>query len=162
LSTGAATSAYVSLLGTDSRTSGANANQFQMVNFQVSGQVQLSQVSYAAANLTVQGVRQSTPNTASAGTPVNSSGNLSYFKQHAFGVPRLRYSALYGINESQFKSRLQGDFTAPRERVNKSFEQRMDYSLGRVALRLSMRFARVEGRPDALIFFRMNREFGSF
>ena len=162
LSSGTATSAYLSLLGADSRTSGANANQFQMINFQASGQVQFSQVSYASANLTVQGVRQSTSSAPSAGTPVSSSGNVSYFKQHAFGVPRLRYSALYGINESQFRSRLQGDFDAPRERVNQSFEQRFDYFVGRIALRLSMRFARVEGRSDALIFFRMNREFGSF
>lgn len=162
LSRGAATSAYVSLLGADSRTSGTNANQFQMINFQVSGQVQFSRSSSAAANLTVQGVRQNTPNTPSAGMTFNSSGNLSYFQQSAFGVPRLRYSALYGINESQFKTRLQGDFNAPRERVNQSFEQRLDYNLGRIATRLSVRIARVEGRPDALIFFRMNREFGGF
>lgn len=162
VSSGAATSGYVSLVGTDSRTTGINANDFQMINFQMSGQVQLSQVSYAAANLTAQAVRQSTPNAPRTGTPGNSSGNVSYFKQHAFGVPRLRYSALYGINESQFKSRLQGDVDAPRERVNQSFEQRLDYNLGRLGFRLSMRFARLEGRSEALIFFRMVREFGSF
>jgi len=162
VSGGAATSGYVSLVGTDSRTTGINANQFQMINFQMSGQVQFSQVSYAAANLTVQAVRQSTPNAPRTGTPGNSSGNLSYFKQHAFGVPRLRYGALYSINESQFKSRLQGDVDAPRERVNQSFEQRLDYTLGRIGMRLSMRFARLEGRPEALLFFRVVREFGSF
>jgi hypothetical protein len=74
----------------------------------------------------------------------------------------LRYSALYSINESQFKSRLQGDIDAPRERVNQSFEQRLDYNLGRISLRLSMRFARVEGRPDTLIYLRLSREFGGF
>jgi len=152
----------VSLVGTDSRTTGINANQFQMINFQMSGQVQFSQVSYAAANLTVQAVRQNTPNTPTTGTPGNSSGNLSYFQQHAFGVPRLRYSALYSINESQFKSRLQGDVDAPRERINQSFEQRLDYNIGRLGFRLSARIARLEARPEALIFFRMIREFGSF
>jgi hypothetical protein len=162
LTGGTATSAYVSLLGTDSRTTGINANQFQMINFQVSGQVQFSRDSAAQANLTVQGVRQGTSDTTTGGTPGTSSGSLSYFQQYVFGVPRLRYSALYGINESQFKSRLQGDFDAPRERVNQSFEQRLDYNLGRIALRLSMRFARVEGRPDALIYLRLSREFGGF
>jgi hypothetical protein len=162
VSRGAATSGYVSLVGTDLRTTGINANQFQMINFQMSGQVQISQVSYAAANMTVQAVRQSTPSTPRTGTPGNSSGNLSYFMQHAFGVPRLRYGALYSINESQFKSRLQGDVDAPRERVNQSFEQRLDYIVGRIGMRLSMRFARLEGRPEALLFFRVVREFGSF
>jgi len=157
-----ATSAYMSLLGTDSRTSGVNANHFQMLNFQVSGQVQFNQVSYAAANLTVQAIRQSTAGKPPTTAPGHSSGNLSYFRQHAFGVPRLRYAALYNINDSQFRSRLQGDVDAPRERVDQSFEQRLDYSLGRIALRLSMRFARIEGRREALIFFRVDREFGSF
>ncbi len=162
LSRGAATSAFVSVLGADSRTSGTNANQFQMINFQASGQVQFSRSSIAAANLTMQGVRQSTPTTPSAGVNFNSSGNLSYYNSHAFNVPRLRYTALYSINESQFKTRLQGDVNAPREQVNQSFEQRLDYNLGRVAMRLSLRIAEIEGRRDALVFFRMVREFGSF
>ena len=158
----AATSAYVSVLGADSRTSGQHENQFQMINFQASGQAQFSRNSSAAANLTVQGVRQSTGSTPSAGFSFSSSGNLSYYHLRAFDVPRLRYTALYSINESQVKTRLQGDVNAPRERVNQSFEQRLDYNLGRVAMRLSMRVAEIEGRRDALIFFRMSREFGGF
>ncbi len=162
LTSSTATNAYVSLLGTDSRTSGANANAFQMINFQVSGQIQFNRNASAAANLTVQSARQETPTAPTAGRSVNAGGTLGYFQQHAFGVPRLRYSALYGINESQFRSRLQGDFDAPRERVNQSLEQRLDYNLGRIVTRLSLRVAQVEGRRDALLFFRMNREFGGF
>ena len=152
----------MSVLGADSRTSGQHENQFQMINFQASGQAQFSRNSSAAANLTVQGVRQSTGSTPSAGFSFSSSGNLSYYHLRAFDVPRLRYTALYSINESQVKTRLQGDVNAPRERVNQSFEQRLDYNLGRVAMRLSMRVAEIEGRRDALIFFRMSREFGGF
>lgn len=162
LSRDAATTAYLSVLGADSRTSGQNENRFQMINFQASGQAQFSRNSSAAASLTVQGVRQSTGATPSAGFSFNSSGNLSYHHLRAFDVPRLRYTALYSINESQFRTRLQGDVNAPRERVSQSFEQRLDYSLGRVAMRLSMRVAEIEGRRDALIFFRMSREFGGF
>ncbi|MBI5910830.1 MAG: hypothetical protein HY848_12870 [Betaproteobacteria bacterium] len=162
LSRGAATSAYVSLIGADSISSGQNQNHFQLLNFQASGQVQFSRNASVAANLTVQGVRQATPNTPRTGMTFNTSGNLSYFQQRAFDVPRLRYSALYSANESRFKSRLQGDIDAPRERVNQSFEQRLDYNIGRVALGLSMRFAQVEGRRDAMIFFRMMREFGGY
>ncbi len=158
----ATTSAYLSALGADSRTSGQNASQFQMINFQASGQIQFSRSSTAAANLTLQGVRQSTPSTPSAGFNFSSSGNLSYFHARAFNVPRLRYSALYNINESQFRTRLQGDVNAPRERVNQSFEQRLDYSVGRIAMRLSMRVAEIEGRRSSMVFFRLGREFGNF
>ena len=162
ISRGAATSAYLSVLGADSRTSGQNANQFQLINFQASGQIQFSRNSSAGANLTLQGVRQSTPSTPGAGFNFNSSGNLSYFHARAFNVPRLRYSALYNINESQFRTRLQGDVNAPRERVNQSFEQRLDYSVGRIAMRLSMRIAEIEGRRNSMVFFQLGREFGNF
>lgn len=158
----ASTSAYVSVLGADTRTSGAVENYFQMVNLQVSGQVQFSRTSIAAANLTVQGVRQGTPSTPSAGVNVNSSGNLSYVTSRVFDVPRLRYTALYSINDSQFKTRLQGDVNAQRELITQSFEQRLDYALGRVSMRLTLRVAEIDGRRDGLIFFRFNREFGSF
>jgi hypothetical protein len=158
----AATTAYVSVLGADSRTSGHNENHFQMVNFQASGQMQFSRHSSATANLTVQGVRQSAGATPSAGFSFNSTGTVSYYHLRAFDVPRLRYTALYSINDSQFKTRLQGDVNAPRERVSQSFEQRLDYSLGRVGMRLSMRVAEIEGRRDTLIFFRLSREFGGF
>ena len=162
LSRGAATSAYVSVLGADSRSRGPNASQFQMINFQASGQLQFSRSSTAAANLTLQGVRQSTSTTPDAGFNFNSSGNLSYFHARAFNVPRLRYSALYNINESQFRTRLQGDVNAPRERVNQSFEQRLDYNVGRIAMQLSMRIAEIEGRRNSMLFFRLGRAFGNF
>ncbi|MGQ0524684.1 MAG: hypothetical protein ACT4P8_13615 [Betaproteobacteria bacterium] len=162
LSRNGTTSAYLGLLAADARTSGYNANEFQMINFQASGQVQFDRNSSAAANLTVQGVRQSTNSTPSAGFSLNASGTLSYFHVRVFDVPRLRYTALYGINESQFRTRLQGDVDAPRERVTQSFEQRFDYNVGRVAMRLSMRIADIEGRRDALLFFRLAREFGAF
>jgi hypothetical protein len=158
----ASTTAYVSALASDARTTGAFANHFQLVNFQASGQVQFSRSAFAAANLTVQGVRQSTPSNPDAPVNFNSSGNLSYTHLRAFDVPLLRYSAIYTINDSQFKTRLQGDFNAPRERISQSFEQRLDYSVGRVGMRLSMRLAEIEGRRDALIFFRVAREFGGF
>lgn len=173
LTRSAATSAYLSALATDSRTAGHNANRFQMINFQASGQTQLSRNSVAAANLTVQGVRQSMPTTPSAGLTFYSSspgagfnfytsGNLSYQHLRAFDVPRLRYTALYSVNEWQYQTRLQGNVDAPLQQVTQSFEQRLDYFLGRVATRLSLRIAEIEGRREVLVFLRVSREFGAF
>lgn len=162
VSSGPTTTAYVSLLGSDSRSSGIHSNHFQLVNFQASGQIQFSASSFAAMNLTVQGIRQSTANSPAAPASVNSSGNLSYSHSRAFDVPRLRYTALYTINDSQYRTRLQGDVNASRERVSQALEQRLDYSVGRVGMRLSLRVAEIEGRRDALIFFRVSREFGGF
>ncbi len=158
----AATTAYVGLLASDSRTTGYNANHFELINLQASGQMQFDRNSSATLNLTAQGVRQSREPVPDAFRTYNTSGNLSYSHMRAFDVPRLRYQALYSINESQSTTRLQGDVNAPREQVSKSFEQRLDYGLGRLATRLSMRIAEIDGRRNTLIFFRVTREFGSY
>ena len=158
----ATTTGFASLLAADSRTSGHNQNQFQLLNAQASGQIQFSRHAFAAANLTVQAVRQSTPLTASAGFNWSTSGNLSYQHVRAFDVPRLRYFALYSANQSQLTSRLQGDVEAKREQVSQSFEQRFDWNVGRIELRASMRVAMVDGRRNTLIYFRLGRQFGSF
>lgn len=156
------TNAYVSLFGADTRTTGRLASHFQLVNFQLSGQLKFTGTSVLAANLTVQGVRQATGSNPSAGMPFNTVGTLSYTQQRAFNVPRLRYSAVYNAAESQFRSRLQGDVDAPLQRIDQSLEQRLDYNVGRVLMRLTMRLAQIEGRKDAMIFFRMSREFGGY
>ena len=158
----AATTAYVGLLASDSRTTGYNANHFQLINLQASGQIQFDRSSSAAVNLTAQGVRQSREPAPDRFSAFNASGNLSYIHLRAFDVPRLHYHALYSVNDSQSRTRLQGDVNAPREQVSKSFEQRLDYGLGRLATRLSMRIAEIDGRRNTLVFLRVTREFGSY
>lgn len=159
---GAATSAYSSLSGSDTRTWGYNANHFQLINFQVSGQTQSDRNSSVAANLTLQGIRQKRQGEAEYVSSLNASGNVSYFHLRAFDVPRLRYSARYSVNESQYGTRLQGNVNAPREQVSQAFEQQLDYNVGRIVLRLSIRLAEIDGQRNTLAFFRLSREFGRF
>ncbi len=159
---GAASTAFASLYGADSRTHGHNENTFQIVNFQANGQLQFGRWSLANANLTVQGVRQETPSTPSTGFNRSAGGNLTYQHLRAFDVPRLRYSAIYTANQIQYSTRLEGDVNAPRERVTRSFEQRLDWSVGRLDMQLSARTATIEGQRSNLVFFRVNRQFGAF
>jgi len=156
------TMTYFSLTGADSRTTGHNENEFQLINAQATGQIQFNRYSFGAANYTVQGTRQETPAAPAAGFNFSSSGSISYQHARAIGVPRLRYSALYNVNEAQFRSRLLGDVTATRETVTQSFEQRLDYNVGRIDMRLTMRVADIDGRRNSLIFFRLSRQLGDF
>jgi hypothetical protein len=158
----ATSTAFVTLFGADARTTGHNENQFQLLNLQATGQLQFGSNAFGAANITVQGIRQSTPTTPAAGFSFHSSGTVSYQQLRVFNQPRLRYSALYSVNQTQFTTRLQGDLNAPREQVSQSFEQRLDYQVGRVEMRLTARIATIEGQRNALIFFMMNRQFGAY
>jgi hypothetical protein len=155
-------SAYVSVLAADSRSTGTHESTFQLVNAQLTGQLQFNRYSLAAANMTFQGSRQATDTNPNSGFTFNVSGNVTYQHAKAFGISQLRYYAAYNAYDTHYRSRLQGDFEAPRQQMSQSFEQRFDYSIGRVEMRLSARFAKIEGQTTGLVFLRIVRRFGAF
>lgn len=175
---------YAGLSLADSRTSGATESSFQMVNLQFSGQIPFSRYSSANANLTVQKTRQHVQLTPeqqaleaelllldpfrrplfenSGDWRTNTSGGASFSNARLFGVPRLRYTANLTIYNAQLNTRLAGDLNAPRENVAWTHEQRLDYAIGRIDLRLTFRLAEVDGKKNALLFLRLSRGFGAF
>lgn len=157
-----AVTTYASLSATDSRTLGRNSNEFQLINLQASRNTQLSRGSFWAGSLTLQATRQSSAASPAGGFNTFTSGNLVYQHQRAFGIPRLRYYANLTVSSQQFASRLTGDVNAPRERISSSFENRLDYTIGRTDLSLTARIAEIDGQRNGLIFFRLNRQFGGF
>ena len=173
---GEAASTVLSLTASDSRTTGYTEQHFQLVNLQASGQLALSREASVSANITFQAARQtaayafstatngtpafSTSSTPAGGFSTSAGGNLSYQHTRAFGLPRLRYYALLNLNRQQVQTRLDGNIDAPIERVNWAFEQRLDYDIGRLQTRLSLRVAEMAGRTNSMIFFRVQRQFG--
>lgn len=155
-------SAYAALTAADSRRTGADENHFQLVNLQANGQFQFSRYAFGSVNLTSQATRSETPLTASDGFDVNTSGNLAYQHGRAFGVPGLRYYAIYTASDSQPSSRRLGDLDASPDQASQSLEQRLEYDIGRLETRLLARIAEVQGRYNALVFLRVTRRFGAF
>jgi hypothetical protein len=153
---------FLSASASDLRSFGYNARSFQLLNLQASGQAQLGRFSSASANLTLQGTRQDTPAIPAGGFNRSINGGATYQHLQVFGVPRLRYLAVYNRNDFQFNTRLTGDLNAPREQVNSSFEQRLEYNIGKVDARLTLRFAEVDGKKNALLFFRLARQLGDW
>ncbi len=154
--------ASVSATAADSRTYGVNENTFQIINIQTNGQIQFGRYSYGSASLTLQGTRQYTLASPASDFIFNTSGNLTYSHTRAFDIPLLRYTLIYSGNQNQFQSRLLGDINAPREQISHSLEQRLDYNIGRIELRLSARIAHIDDRDDWLIFFTLNRRIGEY
>ena len=168
---GEAATTVLTLNAADSRTTGYAQQHFQFVNLQASGQMQFSRWSSANANLTFQATRQSaslpvlstvTTRASTDSFVTSAGGSLSYQNTRAFGVPQLRYYALLDVNQFQGRSRLEGDINAPLERVAWAFEQRLDYDIGRLQTRLSLRVAETGNRTNGIIFFRVLRQFGGF
>lgn len=146
----------------DSRATGANADRFQMLNLQLSGQLQLGAFQNASANFTIQGVRQQLPGEETLRTTVQRSGSLSYQHTRLFGVPRLRLVIAATFNDLQLESRLLGDANAPVDQITRLLEQRLHYEIGRIDFRLGTRLATIDGRTDRQFFLRVNRQFGLY
>ncbi|MCW5666182.1 MAG: hypothetical protein KIT35_20315 [Piscinibacter sp.] len=165
---GGSTQSYAGLTLSESRTRADADGRFRLVNLQFSRRTQIDRHASWSGDLTLQATcsdsEQVDALTGLRGTPESSwqhygSGTLSYEHQRAFGVPRLRFSALLAVNSVQFERRALGDIDAPRERVTESLENRLDYTIGRLDARLSARVARVEGRGVAALFLRVQRRF---
>jgi len=160
LTGGESLSGFAAASASDARTSGYNSSSFQLVNLQLSGQAQSGRYSSLLANYTVQGTRQGSDSAPAAGFNVSQNGGITYQHQRAFGVPQLRYLATYERSDYRLNSRQQGDLGASREQVNSSLEQRLEYRIGKLEARLSFRVAEIDGKKNALLFFRLARQFG--
>ena len=87
------------------------------------------------------------------------SGSLTYENQRAFDVPRLRYTVLLSLESQPLERRMDGNVDAPRERVTASFENRLDYAIGRLETRLTARLVRFDGRGVATLFAHVQRRY---
>ena len=168
------TQSYGSLSFSDSRSYGAIDSSFQLINGQFTQRKQLTRNSSWSGSLTAQATRARfgaggvDPLNGMSMTPASDqgwrkyySGSLTYEHMRAFDVPRLRFIALASANSQQLQSRVEGDVDAPRERIDHLFEARLEYTLGRLDMRLVGRTAQVESRRVDSVFFRINRRFGN-
>jgi len=164
----AASQTMAGLTLSDSRTWAEGHGSFQLVNLQLTRRTQLTRSSSWSANVTLQATRNDAAEVDAftgqrqiegPGWQRFSSGSLNYENQRAFGVPRLRFTLLLAVNSQQLERRALGDIDAPIERISRSLEARLDYSIGRLETRLSARNAQIDGRSVSAITARLQRRF---
>lgn len=152
----------------DSITQGNERGRFQLVNLQLSRRTQLSRSSSWSANLTLQASRNESSEldpfsgdrrTLAPGWQQFHSGSINYENQRVFGVPRLRFSLLLSANSQQLERRASGDLEAALERISRSLEGRLDYSIGRLDARLAARHAELDGKSVSSLQARVQRRF---
>lgn len=158
---------FVSLSLADSRTRGNGDSHFRMANLQLSQRLQAGRFRSWSANLTAQLSR----NTGQQPDPEGQlhdedsgwqrfySGSVSYQDQRFLDVPRLRMTALLSVASQQFEQRALGDINAPLERVTESAEARLEWRIGLLDTRLSVRAARIDGKRSNAIAARIQRRF---
>lgn len=164
---------YAAVSLSDTRRFGREKGSFQLANFQATIQENLSRRSYFSGSITLQATRSDfEPLRVGDDGPVivdpdrgrwrfSAGGNLTYTHGAVFGVPRLQFLSILQADTYSLRRREQGDFDAPPEQVNWSWENRLDYAIGRLFASLIGRIAEVEGRGRQWqVYFRVQRNFG--
>jgi hypothetical protein len=154
-------SSFVRLSVTDSRYLDGQRETLQLVNLQLTRTLDLGRDRALSGNLTIQTTRRVSQrpgfdNSVNDGTPeTTASADLNYRYQNVFGVPRLVFVSQLRLNRQE----LIQSFGTPGERELRSWENRLDYSIGLLDTRLLMRIAEIDGKQNWLVMFRAARRF---
>ena len=160
-------STFARLSANDARTFGGGGrfgdeeSEFQIINFQLSREQQITRDSTWSGNLTVQATRQDSAGGAAPEWRPIASADLTYRHRSLFGVPRLHFRSTLRFLSDAYVPLLQ-DPVEPNDRNNKEWENRLEYSIGRLDLELIGKLSDIGDRDRALVLFRLTRRFGSF
>lgn len=155
----------------DSRTmaSGVRENDvegdFQIINMQASIDNKLSSRSAINANITLQATRSFRRQIGNAEIAGNgdwsptSTLDVSYYKNAVFDVPRLSFhSTLRFVNNAYIP--VVGDPSENDERNDKQWENRLEYSIGRLQFRAISRLSEIQQEKQNYFLFQVRRMLG--
>jgi len=162
----------------DTRSLGDRQAHFRMLDAQLSGYWDVTRRSQLSGNLsyqkswrdeTLEPLPQEEDPFATGedrrdqDTSLN--GTLTYYHDRPFSVHGLRYSLRYlaSTSNSQNDREFGVIGAAPAdEQTTQQLEQNLDYRVGRLNTRLQFTVAEVDGRKNAVLYFRVSRSFGGF
>lgn len=139
-------------------------DRFQLFNAQLSGNLEIDNRRSLNGDLTFQHTRQSTGLVldgvaGGSATTTGASGEISYQHQRLLGVPRLRFVSRLKLAQDVLKQ--PGTLLTLPDRETRLWENRLDWSVGRLDAQVVLRFSRVDGRGRQSIMFRVQRSFGN-
>jgi len=149
---------YLRLMGSDSRTVASPQREiYQLINLQMTSTQSLTHKSSWSGNITINAIKNDLPNIASTGFATTSSANLVYRHVMIFNIPRLQF-----ISDLKFDTELTRPAAINREiQDRRIWENRLDYSVGRLQMRLSLRVSKINNTSYDLLMFRVKRLFGN-
>ena len=150
----------------DSTELGGARARFQLFNFQLSGNFSIDRHQGFTGDLTWQRVQQRLGEPA-AGQPsgqerldsMNTGGEISYRHQRLFGNPRLRFTSRLKLAQDVLNQ--PGALATIPDRETKLWENRLEWSVGRLDSQLVLRISTVDGKRRELLMWRIQRSFGN-
>jgi hypothetical protein len=162
-------SGSVSTMVSDVRTTGYLEQHYQVLNVGFYGQGQLSQLSSANINLMFNWSDQSFKTVDSFGVPVTQNaqhmtlnGSAAYNHLRFAGIRGLRYTLNFAADTRLRDDRLYGNVNGEVDRARFTLTNRLEYRIGLLDFRLSLTNNEVGGKKNALLFFQVSRQIGSY
>lgn len=162
-------SGSVSTMLSDVRTTGYLEQSYRVLNVGFFGQGQLTQISSANLNLMFNWSDQSFKSVDSFGIPVTQNsqhmtlnGSASYNHLRFAGVRGLRYTLNFAADTRLRDDRLYGNTNGEIDRARFTLTNRLEYHIGQLDFRLSLVNNEVGGKKNALLFFQVSRQIGSY
>jgi len=153
----------------DVNTMGVNAQHYTNFNLGLYGQGQMSQVSSLNLNMMFTWSDQTNKSMDAFGVQqsvnsqrMNINGSVNYNNMRFAGVRGLRYNLLFVADSRLRDDRLYGNFNAEPNRSRFSLTNRLDYQIGLLNFRLSLTNNDQGGKKNALLFFQVTRQIGSY
>lgn len=161
--------ARLSVSDTRTTATGPRGNQldgdFQIVNFQASIDNKLSPRSAIMANITLQATRNYRPeiegviNAGNGDWTPTSTLDITYYKTAVFQVPRMSFHSTLRIVKNTYIPVV----GAPDEdgvRDDKQWENRLEYNIGRLQLRVISRLSEIQKEKQNYFLFQIRRMLG--
>lgn len=143
---------------------GDEEREFQLINLQGSIDHRLSRHSSVRGSLTLQASRNSLPSrvvddSVDDNFEPSTSVNITYFHRQVFGLPRLYFRSNLQLVSDSYLPVLDDpdDFS---DRDTKIWENRLEYFIGRLQLRLIGRLSENKGLERSVWLFQLRRFFG--
>lgn len=153
----------------DVKTKGYNEQEYTTLGLGFVGMGQLSQQSSANLNLMLNWSDQTNSSLDAYGAPVMANtqhmtmtGSANYNHMRFLGVRGLRYNFLFTADTRLRDDRLYGNTNSEFDRARLSMTNRVDYQVGLLNFRLSMANNDVGGKKNALLFFQVTRQIGTY
>lgn len=166
-STGTDRNAFVRLNLSDARQLDGDHARFSMINLQLNGTFELDRFRSWSADMTVQRVHQTSlmldpfqPLAAPGSTRQithSASGEITWRQQRLFGVPRLRFQSRLRLSYDT-RSTI-NELSPVFDREEASWENRVDYQVGRLETSAIVRASRTDGYWRGLVHLRVLRSF---
>ena len=147
---------------------GGGSSRFQMFNLQLSGNLELGYGRSLTGDLGYQITqqRQSTLLADPLLGPIGGrtrttgvSGEIQFQQNNLFNVPRLRFVSRLRLAHDVLKQ--PGQLLSIPDRETRLWENRLDWSIGRLDTQLVLRLSEFDGRRVDSVWLRINRAFGN-